>query len=156
MNIAVTFLIQSGQVLLLYKEMRGYHVAPGGKVEEDETLQAAAKREFLEETNLVIEPKLAAISTITTKDEQNITKSFYTLFTFYATEATGTLLEKSREGVNTWRALTAIEDLPMFAGDKMLLQRLLGKLSADDMRLDYACFCYDTSYKKLLSFDLTI
>lgn len=158
MNIAVTYLIEDDKVLLLYKEVRGYHVAPGGKIEENETIITAAKREFLEETGLEIEPNLASISTITTKDKADITQSIYTMFTFFATSHQGTLLKETREGKNAWHFFSEISHLPMFAGDKILLERCLAKMNdnIEQVTIDYAYFCYDTQYKKLLSYDITI
>jgi len=158
MNIAVTYLIVENKVLLLYKEMRGYHVAPGGKVEEHETMLDTAKREFLEETGLEIMPTLAAISTITTRDEADVTLNEYTMFTFYATTYTGTLIEKVEEGDNMWHTVDDVFTLPMFSGDKLLLQRLLAKISEQRVlgAIDYAYFSYDLEYTKLLSSHITI
>ena len=160
MNIAVTFLIQEGKILLLYKTIRGYYVAPGGKIEPDETTLEAAKREFHEETGLTIEPILASISTVSTRDETNALQSLYTMFTFIATEYQGVLVEESKEGRNHWYQLADIENLPMFQGDKILLNNMLERLAQMDevtscsWPLEYASFCYDTEYKELKSFQL--
>jgi 8-oxo-dGTP diphosphatase len=158
MNIAVTYLIVENKILLLYKEIRGYHVAPGGKVEAHETMIDTAKREFLEETGLEIEPSLAAISTIMTRDEADVVVSEYTMFTFYANEYTGTLIRTVVEGTNMWHPIDDVFTLPMFSGDQLLLQRLLAKIAERthvDV-IDYAYFSYDLAYKKLLASHITI
>jgi len=158
MNIAVTYLIVENKILLLYKEIRGYHVAPGGKVEAHETMIDTAKREFLEETGLEIEPSLAAISTIMTRDEADVVVSEYTMFTFYAFEYSGVLTRTVAEGTNMWHSVEHIFNLPMFSGDQLLLQRLLAKLAQRDRIdvIDYAYFSYDLTYKKLLASHITI
>lgn len=43
-------IIEDEKLLLLYKESDGFYEFPGGKVEEDETLDQAAIRETMEET----------------------------------------------------------------------------------------------------------
>lgn len=156
MNIAITYLIKDGKVLLLYKESRGYYVAPGGKIEAEETIVTAAKREFLEETGLEVTPILTSVSSITTKDEQHHPKSLYTMFTFLATDYQGELLPATKEGVNGWYDVTEIMSLPMFAGDKILLANLLAKIEADRQEMEYASFCYDINYKKLLSHEILV
>jgi len=158
MNIAVTYLIVENKILLLYKEMRGYHVAPGGKVEEHETMIDTAKREFLEETGLEVIPRLGAISTITTKDEADVTLTEYTMFTFYALDYSGNLMRTVEEGTNMWHDVNDIFKLPMFSGDALLLQRLLAKIEKNEIieALDYAYFSYDLTYTKLLSSHITI
>ena len=52
--------IREGKVLLArhtYGDGRGLLIVPGGYVEYGETPQDALKREFLEETSIVVEPK---------------------------------------------------------------------------------------------------
>jgi len=158
MNIAVTYLIVEKKVLLLYKDMRGYYVAPGGKVEDHETMVDTAKREFLEETGLDIEPSLAAISIITTKDEADVVLNEYTMFTFYAKSYNGELIAKAEEGTNDWHDVDEVFTLPMFDGDALLLQRLLAKIAETQVvgAIDYAYFSYDLDYTKLLSSHITI
>lgn len=50
--------IKDGKVLLIYRENKGriYYTIPGGKVEENETLEQTVVREMLEETCITVEP----------------------------------------------------------------------------------------------------
>ena len=52
--------IKDGKVLLArhtYGSGQGLYIVPGGYVEYGETPQEAVKREYMEETNVVVEPK---------------------------------------------------------------------------------------------------
>lgn len=57
----LTRLGSNGIEVLLGRKLRGFGqgkiVAPGGKIEPLESAQAAARREFLEETGLIVEPE---------------------------------------------------------------------------------------------------
>lgn len=152
-NIAITYLIYNNQILFLYKENRKYYVGPGGKNDFGETIYETATREFFEETGLKIEPKLASIAQIYV-DESAI-KNEYTLFTFYADAYKGNLLKTSSEGILYWKPLEEVNQLPMFPGDKLILNHILSRLQQEKkVSVCFAKFSYDAMYKKLKEFTI--
>ena len=55
-------LLKDGKVLLLQKPKRGWWVAPGGKMEQGESIREACIREYREETGIYLKnPKLKGI-----------------------------------------------------------------------------------------------
>ncbi|MGL5043124.1 MAG: NUDIX domain-containing protein [Culicoidibacterales bacterium] len=157
MNVAITYLIHEEKILFLYKNTRKYYVGPGGKQENSETLYETAKREFEEETGLIVEPILASISKIRT--DANIDSSCnikgLQLYAFFATKFKGTLLNRTPEGILAWKNIDEIEDLPMFSGDKILLQKLLVEIKAEmPIKLKHASFDYQNNYKELISYKI--
>jgi len=58
-KIARCFIINEGKVLLLFKKKRRHYEMPGGKVDEGESVDDAAKRECLEEVgcNVLLKEK---------------------------------------------------------------------------------------------------
>lgn len=152
MNVAITYLIKDDKILLLFKSTRGYYVGPGGKQDGNETIYETARREFKEETGLDIKPKLASISTIIS--EENSKKKELTLLSFYADTFEGELLNRTPEGIISWQDIANLDSLPMFIGDKMLLQGLVSQLKNDTVPVRYASFEYEDNYKKLISFKI--
>ena len=120
MQIVNTVVLDGDKVLLLYKEHRDWYVAPGGKVEEDETLTDGAIRELFEETGIIVEEvELMSVAHI-----NNFDKSF-TLNTYLATSHSGELKSVCHEGTNDWHDIHAIDDLPMNEGDRILVKNAI-------------------------------
>ncbi|GBU10829.1 hypothetical protein AwErysi_04450 [Erysipelotrichaceae bacterium] len=153
MNVAITYLIKDNNILLLFKKTRNYYVGPGGKQDKHEQILQTATREFKEETGLDISPKLAAVSAIRLDEAGG--KKEYTLSSFYATDFEGELLERTPEGILSWQPSGQIQNLSMFAGDKILLKLLLEQIKQDEkIETRYASFVYKDNYKKLVSYSI--
>jgi len=106
----------------MFKESRKKWFLPGGKSEFGENVIQTGCREFVEETGLTLrDVKLSAVSTIVIDD----LNEEWMLFTIKATEASGELIEESREGKLQFHPVTAIETLPMFEGDRFVVKQLL-------------------------------
>lgn len=117
--------IQENKALLLQKSTRNWWVAPGGKVEPGESLVEACLREYSEETGLVITNlKLMSIFTIIVKQDAK-TESQWMFYNFYAEEASGVALQENAEGKLKWFPVSDILDLPMAAGDRVIIKHIL-------------------------------
>jgi 8-oxo-dGTP diphosphatase len=113
------------EVLLLQKPRRGWWVAPGGKMESEETIKDSVIREYREETGLYLKnPKLKGVFNFIIKDNDRITEEWM-MFTFYATDFEGETLEESDEGILSWTKADEISDLPMAPGDHHILDYVL-------------------------------
>ncbi|GER74402.1 NUDIX hydrolase [Weizmannia acidilactici] len=118
-------LIKGDQVLLLQKPRRNWWVAPGGKMEQGESVREAIIREYREETGIYLKhPELKGVFTIVMKDGDKIT-SEWMMFTFVATEGDGENVEQSAEGKLQWHSIHDIKDLPMAVGDTHILEYMV-------------------------------
>ncbi|QPC47456.1 NUDIX hydrolase [Mangrovibacillus cuniculi] len=117
---------QDDSVLMLQKPRRNWWVAPGGKMEQGEHIAQAVFREFSEETGLRIEGHtLSSVLTYIIKDKDNHIVNEWMMFTFKASNATGTVLETTEEGILSWQPIEAIKTLPMAEGDRKLIDHAL-------------------------------
>ena len=113
------------RVLLLQEPRRGWWVAPGGKMECGESVKDSVIREFREETGLyLMNAHLKGVSTFVMRESDKIT-SEWMMFTFYADQYEGQLLEESEEGLLAWQPIESFQQLPMASGDKHLLDYVL-------------------------------
>lgn len=128
---------------MLQKPSRGWWVAPGGKMEPTETIKEAAIREFNEETGLrLIDPVLRAVTTMVIVDKDHQLMNEWMMFTFKASQFSGTMFTKSPEGKLVWQERHAHEQLPMAEGDHLLFRHAL---SSDDIL--YGTFYYTEDYQ---------
>lgn len=117
-------LIDNEKALLLQKPSKGWWVAPGGKMENEESIAEAVKREYREETGITIyQPELVSVFTIVIKDEDQ-TIDEWMMFSFKTTNYEGTVFEKSPEGKLEWKPLRDIPELPMAEGDRFIFNHL--------------------------------
>ncbi|WP_261131955.1 8-oxo-dGTP diphosphatase [Bacillus sp. Marseille-Q3570] len=108
---------KDNQILVLQKPRRGWWVAPGGKMESEETIKDAVIREYREETGLyLLSPKLKGVFNFIIKEDEQIIEEWM-MFTFYATDYEGEVLSESEEGKLAWKPKEEISDLPMAPGD---------------------------------------
>ncbi len=113
------------KVLLLQKPKRGWWVAPGGKVEEGESIGEAVQREFQEETGLSLKnPLLKGVFSIIIEENNKIIDEWM-LFTYYAKEYEGELITFSPEGIVSWHKTKDVNNLPMAAGDQKIFAQLI-------------------------------
>ncbi|MFC0274641.1 8-oxo-dGTP diphosphatase [Metabacillus herbersteinensis] len=124
-RVANCVLVKENKVLLLQKPRRGWWVAPGGKMEQGESIKDAVIREYREETGIYLKnPKIKGIFTILIQDNQEIV-SEWMMFTFSASEFNGTNVNHSEEGTIGWHEIDTISDLPMAPGDYHILDYVI-------------------------------
>lgn len=117
--------VKNDQVLLLKKPRRGWWAIPGGKMEPQETVKHSVKREFKEETGLIINnPVLKGIYTFLIRDGEQIVNEWM-MFTFVTTDAEGELQEVTDEGLLAWHPIDRLNELPMAKGDHIILEHAL-------------------------------
>ncbi|WP_059103332.1 NUDIX hydrolase [Shouchella shacheensis] len=141
-------LTKEDSCLLLQKPSRGWWVAPGGKMEETESVKESVTREFREETGLQIEqPELRAVTSVVIMNNQTITNEWM-MFTFQASAYSGEMLSESPEGFISWQNNKDILQLPMADGDRFLFDHVLNKKG-----LMYGTVYYTEDYQ-LMSYRL--
>lgn len=142
-RIANCILTTEDQCLMLQKPSRGWWVAPGGKMEQTETIKEAAIREFREETGLQIEAAvLRAVTTIVIVDDKQQIMDEWMMFTFSSSNYSGTMLKESPEGKLVWQDLEAHSNLPMAPGDHFVFDHVL-----TNEGILYGTFYYTEDYK---------
>jgi 8-oxo-dGTP diphosphatase len=110
-------LLKGNEILLLQKPSRGWWVAPGGKMEQGESIKDTVVREFREETGIFLkDPSLKGVFTIIIQDQGQIV-SEWMMFTFLATKYDGENVNESEEGKLAWHQTESIASLPMAPGD---------------------------------------
>jgi 8-oxo-dGTP diphosphatase len=141
-------LLRDGKVLLLQKPRRGWWVAPGGKMEQGETIREACIREYREETGLYLKnPELKGVFTIVIKDGEQVA-SEWMMFTFFADQYTGEHVPHSEEGKLEWHPMETIRELPMAPGDYHILDYVM-----KGSGIIYGTFTYTEDFQ-LLSYRL--
>ncbi|WP_244403586.1 8-oxo-dGTP diphosphatase [Parageobacillus sp. KH3-4] len=141
-------LVKDGKVLLLQKPKRGWWVAPGGKMEQGESVREACIREYREETGIYLKnPKLKGVFTIVVKDQEQ-TVSEWMMFTFFADQFAGENVPYCEEGKLEWHPLETIRQLPMAPGDYHILDYAL-----KGSEVMYGTFIYTEDFE-LLSYRL--
>ncbi|AZB44434.1 8-oxo-dGTP diphosphatase [Bacillus sp. FJAT-42376] len=136
------------KVLLLQKPRRGWWVAPGGKMEQGESLKDSVIREYREETGIYLKnPEIKGIFTFLIKEGNEIV-SEWMMFTFFAEDYSGEHVDESEEGLIAWHDPAAIADLPMAPGDHHILDFML-----KGSGVIYGTFTYTKDFE-LLSYRL--
>lgn len=139
---------KGNQVLLLQKPSKGWWVAPGGKIEPEESVKEAVKREYREETGIYIKnPNIRGIFTVIIKEDEQVVNEWM-MFTFFADQFDGEMLEVSPEGKLEWQEADVIDKLPMAAGDHYIFDHVL---ASDEVI--YGTFYYTQDFQ-LLSYRL--
>ncbi|WP_152446644.1 8-oxo-dGTP diphosphatase [Bacillus sp. THAF10] len=141
-------LTKDDQVLLLQKPRRGWWVAPGGKMEQGESIKDSVVREYREETGIYLKnPALKGVFTFIIKDGNDIV-SEWMMFTFLATEFDGQNVSESEEGKLEWHKQEEVGKLPMAPGDYHILDYLM-----KGSGMIYGTFTYTPDFE-LLSYRL--
>lgn len=141
-------LLENKKVLLLKKPRRNWWVAPGGKMEQGESVKDSCIREYREETGIYLQnPTLKGIFTFIMKDGNRVI-SEWMMFTFFATTYDGNQFEESEEGTLEWHPIDEIANLHMAEGDYHILDYMIyGK------GIIYGTFTYTPEFE-LLSYRL--
>ncbi|MGF2617829.1 8-oxo-dGTP diphosphatase [Rossellomorea vietnamensis] len=136
--------LKEDKVLLLQKPRRNWWVAPGGKMEQGESIRDAVIREYREETGIYLRnADVKGIFTFIIKEGDKIV-SEWMMFSFFATEADGVNLTECEEGILEWHDLEEIKNLPMAEGDRHILEYMVhGKGTI------YGTFTYTPDFKLL-------
>jgi 8-oxo-dGTP diphosphatase len=126
MQMVVNCVIRKGdRLLMLKKPRRGWWVAPGGKVEEGESLAEAVVREVFEETGVTIEsPQLRGVFTILLREGGELV-GHWMLYTFYAQTDQDFAAAEVEEGELGWVPIDEIASRPMAEGDRYFLQSIV-------------------------------
>jgi len=124
----LTYILNDNNEVLLIKIVRGvgkgYWNAPGGKVETDESLEAAAIREVLEETGIkVFNLKPRGIIEFVAPEKKEIESKCYI---FVTRDFEGTL-QTSDEGIPRWFKIDNLPYNEMWEDDKYWLSDVLEK-----------------------------
>lgn len=145
-RIANLLVKKDNQVLLLKKPRRGWYVAPGGKMEDGESIFEAATREYFEETGTVAKDvHLKGVFTMVIKRGDEVVNEWM-LYTFLAHDLEGTPYTETREGVLGWHPVEALATLPMNEGDRIDLQ-----FAVNEPGVQYGTFTYSEEYELLNS-----
>lgn len=140
-RIANLLICKDNKVLLLKKPRRNWYVAPGGKMEEGESILVSAVREFTEETNTVpINPHLKGIYTMVIEEDGKRIDEWM-LFTFIGTDIAGTPYKETKEGVLEWHPVESLQHLPMAEGDRTNLL-----FAVKEKGMQYGTFVYTPEF----------
>ncbi|MCM3731437.1 8-oxo-dGTP diphosphatase [Fictibacillus nanhaiensis] len=141
-------LIKDNQVLLLQKPRRGWWVAPGGKMESEESIRDSVIREYREETGIyLMNPQLKGVFNFIIKQGDKII-SEWMMFTFLATDSEGVALEECEEGILAWKPVDEVRELPMAPGDHHILDYV-----TNGSNMIFGTFTYTPDFE-LLSYRL--
>lgn len=122
---------QDGSVLLIQRgkaPYKGYWSLPGGKVEWGETMQAAAAREFLEETGLRAELSgPVEIFDSIQRDGAGNVETHFALAVFIARKPSGTAIAGDDAASAEWVPLALLDHRPTTPGTADRIRRLVGQ-----------------------------
>ncbi|MGC9522516.1 MAG: NUDIX hydrolase [Anaerolineae bacterium] len=138
------YAVRGGQVLLMRRNKepnRGLWIAPGGKIELDESPRDAARREMIEETGLTpMDLRWRGFCT----EVSPLPDWQWMLFIYVTHSVTGTLRPDLREGRLAWVDLeTYFNDLEIPQADAIFAPHILGTESG----MFEAKFVYDSDLK---------
>ncbi|MGF1503541.1 MAG: NUDIX domain-containing protein [Anaerolineae bacterium] len=145
----LVYTLRGDQVLLMKRRKQpnlGLWVAPGGKIEENESPVECAARELSEETGLTA-GRLALRGIITEWSPR--TDWRWLMFVYTAHGLSGSLVPDEREGEIRWWPLAEVPSLPMPEADQVFVPHVLNP----DGGLYQARFVYDSNLKVSARFD---
>lgn len=139
---------KDNKILMLKKPRRNWYAAPGGKMEQGESIKQSVIREYEEETGFTLkDPKLKGVFTILISENNEIVNEWM-MFTFFCEHFEGEQLEVSKEGDLEWIPIDEVLTKPMAEGDRFIIQHAM-----HEDEILYATFTY-TSDHTLLTYEL--
>ncbi|MBV7329165.1 8-oxo-dGTP diphosphatase [Chloroflexi bacterium TSY] len=137
--------VQNNQVLLMRRNKEpnfGKWVAPGGKIEWNESMQDCAVRELREETGLIAhEVILRGIVTLVLPD----LAQHCIHFLYLVTKFSGNLIADLREGELQWWPIAQLDQLEMPPANRRFLPHGLKKPNSKNEPIYQAKYVYDTA-----------
>lgn len=126
--LGVGALILDGDAILLVQRgkepLRGYWTIPGGAVETGETLDFALRREVLEETGLVVEPReLVTIFERITPDEDGRAQYHYVLADYLCEVKSGEVRAASDVDDARWVRRTDLGSYALTSGTLPIIEK---------------------------------
>lgn len=124
----LVYIEQNHQVLMIHRkkqdEHQGFWLAPGGKIERNESPYEAAQREVEEETGLQVqELKLKQVLSFPDQGESPFGDEWM-VFVFYTQQIKGTLSDTCPEGLLQWIDRDQLTSLPMWEGDRLFTPKI--------------------------------
>jgi len=123
--------VRNGEVLLTLRgkePSRGLWGIPGGVVEAGETLAEAVRREVLEETGLVVEPReLITVFNSIIRDEAGAVRFHYVLFEYLCRYVSGVVEAGDDAPEARWVALDELDSFPVMEATRRFIQRTVSE-----------------------------
>lgn len=133
---AVVF--HEGMILLIQRgqePLKGWWTLPGGLVETGERLEAAVRRETLEETGLSVTPAgIAAVFERIMPDREGRTEFHYVIVDYLCQVESGTVRAASDVADAGWFTLEEMRALKMAPGTAGVIQKAIGMLESRKAR----------------------
>jgi 8-oxo-dGTP diphosphatase len=125
-------LLRAGEVLLVRRgraPSRGLYAFPGGRMEPGETVEAAARRELVEETGLAA-GDLAVLAEVAIEGERDDSPVRYRLTVLTGTWVGGEAVAADDAEAAGWYGLDELETLPITLSVLEIARELLGAREA--------------------------
>lgn len=124
----LVYIEQAGRVLMIHRQKKDEHLglwlAPGGKIEANETPREAAIREVKEETGLDLpEVRLQGLLSFPDMGDSPFGDEWH-VFVFHTQHCEGTLRADCPEGTLAWIPREELLQLPMWEGDRLFTPRI--------------------------------
>jgi len=118
-------IIKGRKSVVVTKAAWNWWSAPGGKMEQGESIKDSVIREFREETGIYLSsPKIKGVFTFIIKEGHEVIKEWM-MFTFFAEQFSGENVTETEEGTLAWHSVQDIHELPMAPGDYHIIDYMI-------------------------------